>query len=240
MKTPKSPTISAIRQAVQTALHPSPTADLDAKLLVSYVLNCSVEYLYTHDSQIIPASPLQELHSLVARRLDGEPIAYIVGKQAFWDLELDVDKRVLIPRPETELLIDTLVTAFDGEPRRVLDVGTGSGAIILALARARPNWTLWASDVSPDALAVAQHNAKKYGLAQRIQWIEADMLTPFDKQTFDIIVANPPYIDVKDPHMDALQYEPQSALVSAQAGYAHLQSLISDAKVRLAPQGCYC
>jgi len=135
------------------------------------------------------------------------------------------------------LLDDTLVTAFDDEPRRVLDVGTGSGAIILALARARPNWTLWASDVSPDALAVAQHNAKKYGLAQRIQWVEADMLTPFDKQTFDIIVANPPYIDVKDPHMDALQYEPQSALVSAQAGYVHLQSLIADAKVRLAPQG---
>jgi release factor glutamine methyltransferase len=170
---------------------------------------------------------------LLARRARGEPIAYLVGTKGFWSLELEVTSGVLIPRPETELVVE-LALARLGDTDRVLDLGTGSGAIALAIAKERPRCRVTASDVSATALDIARHNAARLSLDAR--FIESDWFSAIEGR-FDVIVCNPPYVAADDPHLGALVYEPRGALVAGHDGLGALRRVIADAPQHLVESG---
>jgi release factor glutamine methyltransferase len=217
-------------------LSSSTTPGLDAQLLIAHVLGCSRAALLAMDRVLTPHEQ-QAITTLIARREAGEPLAYLLGRQDFYQSTLLVDKRVLVPRPETELLVEQVLACPLPEDAHVLDVGTGSGAIAIALATMRPGWSLVASDIMPDALAVAQQNIDCYKLQEQIQCVIADIYTGVPTQRFHMVVSNPPYIAEDDPHMAALTHEPRAALVSAEGGYTHLRRLIEGASAVLLPHG---
>ncbi len=213
----------------------SQTPQLDLEVLLMQVLDCDRAYLYCYSDLILSANQEQLLHQLIERRSSGEPIAYIVGKRAFWNIELIVSKDTLIPRPETELLVE-LALQFSGEKNlKVVDIGTGSGAIALALANEKPAWTILASDSSSSALSIAKKNnqLKAVDLLQ-MNWGDA---LAFNK--FDLVLANPPYISSDDPHLlqGDIQFEPKSALVSPEKGLYALEYLIHQGQKLLMPGG---
>jgi release factor glutamine methyltransferase len=167
----------------------------------------------------------------VHRRTGGEPLGYITGQQAFYGLELAVDARVLVPRPDTETLVDwTLAALADTPQARILDLGTGSGAIALALKHTRPDWQVHAVDASTEALAVAQANAQRLGLV--VAFSQGSWLTQVQGR-FHAIVSNPPYIAAQDPHLAALTHEPLAALASGAQGLDDLRSIVLQAPVHL-------
>lgn len=231
-------------QSIKTALtraeilRDSDTARLDTELLLAHVLQCSRIFLFSHPESELDVQQWATFLKLMERRATGEPVAYLLGRQSFWTLELDVSPAVLIPRPETELLVETALTVVgDRGACCILDLGTGSGAIALALASEKPNWDIIATDSSEAALAVAQANAQRLGLDNvsfhRGEWFAA---LP-DRARFDLIVSNPPYIADGDPHLQAsaLPFEPQTALVSDDAGLADLRHIICGALAVLQP-----
>ena len=176
--------------------------------------------------------------ALVARRAAGEPAAYILGRKGFWTLELSVSPAVLVPRPETELLVERALTLDLRAEAGVADLGTGSGAIALALASARPRWRIVATDISAAALTVARANAAALGLA-RVELIEGDWLACLSARRFQLILSNPPYVAASDPalHQPELMREPRLALVAADAGLAALLVIIRTAPGHLEPGG---
>ena len=167
----------------------------------------------------------------------GEPIAYLTNNIGFWNLSLYVDDRVLIPRPETETLIKEVLCLFDSRERWVLDLGTGSGAIGLTLAKERPNWNVICSDVSLDALEVASKNMKQNSL--HVSFINSDWLSSFRNRHFDIIISNPPYISPTDSRIlsDGIKFEPLKALVSELDGLKDLENIIEASSQILADDG---
>jgi release factor glutamine methyltransferase len=191
-----------------------------------------------------PEAPLgndarRRLAALVERRSRGEPIAYILGHQGFWTLDLEVTPDTLIPRPETELLVELALALLRREARLlVADLGTGSGAIAAALASERPTWTLIATDRSPAALGVARVNARRLGLAN-LQTLAADWLTPFAPGSLDAVLSNPPYVPAADPHLARgdLRYEPRSALAAGPDGLDAIRRIAAAAPSRLKPGG---
>lgn len=217
-------------------LSSSTTPVLDAQLLLAHVLGCSRAALLAM-SRVLTPSEQQAITALIARREAGEPIAYLLGNKDFYQSTLLVDKRVLVPRPETELLVEQVLALPLPHDAHILDVGTGSGAIAIALATMRPGWSLVASDIMADALAVAQQNIDCGQLQAQIQCVMADIYTGLPDQLFHVVVSNPPYIAEDDPHMVALAHEPRSALVSPEDGYYHLRCLIEGAAKVLLPQG---
>lgn len=198
-----------------------------AEILLQHTLDVSRAYLYAHGEQSLSQEQSACYQALLEQRQRGVPIAYILGKRSFWTFDLTVTQDTLIPRPETELLVDCVLQEADSSPQKVLDLGTGSGAIALALATERPNWHITASDISPAALSVAQHNAAMLKLNQ-IHFVHSDWLQAFEQQQFDIIVANPPYLCQDDPHLQQgdLRFEPQSALISGKEGLDALRIII--------------
>lgn len=174
--------------------------------------------------------------ALVARRAAGEPVAYILGRKDFWTLELSVSPAVLVPRPETELLVERALTLDPGGEARVADLGTGSGAIALALASARPRWRIVATDISAAALAVAHANAAALGLAQ-VELIQGDWLACLSARRFQMIVSNPPYVATDDAALGQLMREPRVALVAAEEGLAALLAITRAAPGHLEPDG---
>ncbi len=186
------------------------------------------------------SAPAAQSFAQLWKRLEaGEPLAYLAGAKEFWSLPLKVDASVLVPRPETEGLVEAaLATGQAGRPIEVLDLGTGSGAIALALAKERPTWRVTATDVSEAALTVARQNALRLGL-DRIEFVLGDWYGPLDMQRFDVIVSNPPYIAAADPALAAaaLSYEPRSALVPGPLGIEALEVIIRDAPVHLRQAG---
>ncbi len=206
---------------------------LDAELLLAKVLQKRREYLLSHAEEILTENALREFNALLARRIEGEPVAYILGSKGFWDFELTVSPAVLIPRPETELIVERTLELFKGreqEPLSAVDLGTGSGALAIAMARCNPGWRVSAVDSSSEALAIAQANARQLGVAH-IQFLTGHWCRDLGADGFDLIVANPPYIDELDPHLarDGLPFEPQSALVAKNGGLADIEEIIAAA-----------
>ena len=205
---------------------------LDAELLLLHVLGRPHQraWLRVHDGDALGTQAQMAWQALVDRRLAGEPVAYLVGEQEFFGLPLQVDARVLIPRPDTETLVEWALQWGDVQGWRVADLGTGSGAIALALKHARPGWELHAVDASADALAVAAANANRLGLGLSLHqghWLQA-----LDGR-FDLIVSNPPYIAEGDVHLPALRHEPASALVAGPQGLDDLRCIVAQAGSRL-------
>ena len=201
---------------------------LDAQLLLGHLLARPRTWLLAHDDAGLDTAQHEAFRRLLGRRADGEPVAYLVGEIAFHGLALQVDANVLVPRPDTELLVDWAIELLAADaPRRVVDLGTGSGAIALAVKHARPGVTVLATDISDAALAVARANAAHLGLDVVIQhgawWLG------LDGQRFDLVLSNPPYIASGDPHLAALQHEPMLALTPGGDGVDALREIVAGA-----------
>lgn len=211
--------------------------EVDARVLLAHALERSSTWLFAHGDDIIEADALDRFETLLARRAQGEPVAYLTGRRAFWSFELMVSADTLIPRPETELLVDlALERLHAGAESRVADLGTGSGAIALALAYERPQAQVIAVDVSAGALDIARANAHELGL-RNLEFRLGDWLQPLADEHFDLIVSNPPYITDADPHLHALRYEPAPALSSGADGLDAIRIIARAAPAHLSSGG---
>ncbi|MDQ3039656.1 MAG: peptide chain release factor N(5)-glutamine methyltransferase [Pseudomonadota bacterium] len=211
----------------------------DAEWLLAHALCRPRTWLYTHGSDALAAEDITRYESLVQRRLSGEPIAYLTGMRGFWSLELAVTPHTLIPRPETEVLVEAALARLPaGRSCRVADLGTGSGAIALAIAHERPQAHVIATDASTDALAVAQANAARLRIGN-VTFRQGDWLQPLHAETFDVIASNPPYIAADDPHLleGDLRHEPASALSSGADGLDAIRTIMRGAPAHLVSGG---
>lgn len=217
------------------------SARLNAELLVGHALGLKRMQLYLQFERPLAEADLEKIRPLVRRRSQHEPVQYILGETEFLNLKLKVDRRALIPRPETELLVEQTIAACATPPATILDLGTGSGAIALALAQAFPAAAVTAVDRSADALALARENAAATVGAERIRLIASDWFTALPAgERFDLIVANPPYLSEKDTAETKLEvrgFEPMSALAAPDEGLADLRTIITRASAFLAPGG---
>lgn len=212
---------------------------LDAELLLCHCLDKPRTYLVAWPDRLVESAPASQFATLLARRLQGEPVAHLIGEREFWSLPLKVSSATLIPRPDTECLVEAALNiAAETSPKRILDLGTGSGAIAFALASELPQCDVLAIDQSLDALAIAEENKQTLHLQnvtlQQSHWFKA--LKP---QSFEMIVSNPPYIDANDHHLNEgdVRFEPRSALVADNHGYSDLETIIQQAPAFLAPKG---
>jgi len=225
---------------VRRALAQSALAPIDAQVLLAHVLRRDRAWLAAHATDVVERVDADAFARLAARRRDGEPVAYLTGRREFWGLTLAVDPAVLIPRPETETLVECALARLPQDRDvRVLDLGTGSGAIALALAHERPRARIVATDVSEPALAIARANARKLG-QHAIEFVHGawfDGLPPNER--FDAIVSNPPYVAAGDAHLEEgdVRFEPMSALVSGADGLDALRTIIASAGQYLVPGG---
>ena len=228
--------MSSIAAALARTRQSIPVAE--ARLLLRHLLNQGAAWLEAHRDEALDAAVADALAALVARRAGGEPIAYLVGRREFYGRDFAVAPAVLIPRPETELLVDLAKAAAAAVPApRILDLGTGSGCLAVTLALELPGAEVTALDASSDALAVARHNADR--LAARVCFIHSDWFAALAGRRFDLIVANPPYIADGDPHLAAgdLRFEPASALASGSDGLAAIRRIVAAAPAHLQPGG---
>lgn len=217
---------------------------LDAELLLAHVLDAPRASVVARDERVLTPEEQGDFENLVARRLAGEPLAYLTGTREFWSLELEVTPAVLVPRPETELLVEwglelLEVRAKPETERRLLDLGTGSGAIALAFAKEHPEVRIVATDVSAAALDVARGNARRLGSAH-VEFRRGDLfaaLAPADHESFDLILSNPPYVALGDPHLAELKFEPALALTSGPDGLDALRAIVAGAQEFLHPGG---
>lgn len=244
---------------VRRALVQASLAPIDAQVLLAHVLNRDRAWLLAHPTEPLRAQEAEAFFRLAKRRRDGEPVAYLVGEREFFGLALAVDRSVLIPRPETETLVECALRRLPRRAVRVLDLGTGSGAIALALARERADARVVATDVSPWALAIARSNAERLAL-RNVEFLQADWYEaptdagpvaasvgpdgdvdgdPLLREPFDMIVSNPPYVAQGDPHLREgdVRHEPISALASGADGLAALRIIVAGAPRRLARRG---
>lgn len=206
---------------------------IDIAPLLSLVLNQSTAQLIVNGEQTLTEAQISKLNQLIEKRQQGMPFAYLSGKQGFYHLELKVTPDTLIPRPETELLVDTALTLFpEQSTTKVLDLGTGSGAIAVTLADQKPHWQVSAVDLSDQALVVAKQNATR-----PIEFLRGSWFEPVAGQHFDLIVSNPPYVEENDPHLLDLTYEPISALTSGADGLDDIRQIIAQAPAYLNPDG---
>lgn len=216
----------------------SPTPRLDAELLLAQALGKSRGYLHTWPERELEASQHERYQAALARRRAGEPVAYILGRQGFWSLDLDVASHTLIPRPDTELLVETALVLLPATPLQVLDLGTGTGAIALALACERPAWQVTGVDRVPEAVALAQGNGTRLQLANA-RFAESCWFSALAGQRFQLIVSNPPYIAAADPHLSQgdVRFEPSSALVGGVDGLDDIRVIIEQAPAHLLAGG---
>ncbi|MDO6564884.1 peptide chain release factor N(5)-glutamine methyltransferase [Amphritea sp. 1_MG-2023] len=226
----------AQRQAAQLAAKSdSPVADVE--LLLCYILGCNRTFLFTHSDQRLTEAQQLQFEQLLERRLQGEPIAHLTGTRGFWNLELEVNASTLIPRPDTECLVEKALQLISPATARVLDLGTGTGAIALSLADERPAWSLVAVDRIAEAVTLAERNRQRAGL-ENVTVLQGSWFEPVDG-VFDLIVSNPPYIDPQDPHLmqGDVRFEPRSALVAEEGGLADIRYIASQASDFLAAGG---
>lgn len=236
MKAAPAPTLAdALRDAQTQGL-----ARLDAQMLLLMALAHDPHdraWLLAHDGDVLSPDAASRFRSGVLERLAGVPMAYLTGEQAFFGLTLQVDRRVLVPRPDTEILVEWALTLMDDlpAPTQVLDLGTGSGAVALAMKSQRLVASVWATDVSEDALTVARANAARLGLT--VHFAPGSWLDAVPGQRFHLIVSNPPYIAEGDPHLPALAHEPLRALTAGMDGLDDIRSVVGGAPSALHPGG---
>ncbi|MDX1571076.1 MAG: peptide chain release factor N(5)-glutamine methyltransferase [Xanthomonadales bacterium] len=212
---------------------------LDAELLLADVLGRSRTWLFAHPDAALPEREKGRFEALLAQRRQGVPVAHLVGRKAFWNQNLRVSPDTLIPRPETELLVELALDAIPAAaPARVLDLGTGTGAIALAIASERPQAWILATDRDPGAIQLARRNARLHRL-DNVRFLCGDWFDPLRPTGFDLVVSNPPYLAADDPHLERgdLRFEPRSALVAAEAGLADLRRLAEQSARYLRPGG---
>jgi release factor glutamine methyltransferase len=211
----------------------------DAELILGRVLGCDATALLTHPERTLSAKEAEQFDTLLGRRLASEPLQYLTGTQDFFGLLFEVSPAVLIPRPETEHLVEAVLERFERDANlRIVDVGTGSGAIAVAIAHAMPRAQVTAVDISPEVLEVARRNAERHGVMNRVRLLRSDLLTAIETAQFDVVVSNPPYI-AEGERLEAqvANYEPGSALYAGPTGLEIYQRLIPQARPVLKPQG---
>lgn len=209
----------------------SPTAQLDAELLLALVLDQPRSYLYTWPEKTVSEAQAASYMALLQRRQRGEPVAYLLGRQGFWTLDLAVAEHTLIPRADTELLVEAALQLADADSAlTVLDLGTGSGAVALAVASERPDWRITGVDRIESAVALAQHNQQQLALINA-QFLASDWFSALTGQRYNLILSNPPYIAECDPHLQQgdVRFEPLSALVSGPDGLDDIRVIIAQA-----------
>ncbi|POA18072.1 peptide chain release factor N(5)-glutamine methyltransferase [Pseudomonas sp. FW300-N1A1] len=216
----------------------SPTARLDAELLLAAALGKSRSFLHTWPERIVPSEAALVFAEYLQRRRSGEPVAYILGQQGFWKLDLEVAPHTLIPRPDTELLVETALDLLPATPAKVLDLGTGSGAIALALASERPVWQVTAVDRVLEAVALAERNRQRLHL-NNVSVLSSHWFSALKEHRYTLIISNPPYIAAADPHLAEgdVRFEPASALVAGTDGLDDLRLIIGQAPQHLEAGG---
>ncbi|MCK4834180.1 MAG: peptide chain release factor N(5)-glutamine methyltransferase [Gammaproteobacteria bacterium] len=231
-----------IHQALQLAktdlAGSSPSAVLDGQVLLAFSLNCNTAHLAAWPEKDLDKEQAARYQQLIQQRASGIPVAHLTGTREFWSSNLHVDDSTLIPRPETELLVEFILEKFaDDTNLKLLDMGTGTGAIAISIAREKPDWSIFASDISEQALSLAAKNTK---IQQTdITLIHSDWFSDITEKDFDVIVSNPPYICSDDPHLSQgdVRFEPRSALVSGDDGMDDIEHLCAQAKNHLAENG---
>lgn len=226
-----------LQQAI-AALAESESPRRDAEILLEHVTGKARTNILAFGETSLTAEQQAQLDELLARRKAGEPVAHLVGEREFWSLPLYVSAATLIPRPDTECLVEQALARLPATPCEILDLGTGTGAIALALASERPDCAITAVDLMPDAVALAQHNVARHALSN-VTVLCSSWFSALGNQTFSMIVSNPPYIDELDPHLSQgdVRFEPLTALVAANAGLADLDHIITRARHHLQPDG---
>jgi release factor glutamine methyltransferase len=226
----------AVKNAELTLEPHSESPRLDAELLLATLLGLPRSALIAHGDEPVALHHESAYAELIAKRAGGVPVAYLTGCREFWSLPLKVSPAVLVPRPETEILVEQALALLPRElPRSVLDLGTGSGAIALSLAHERPRWAITAVDSSPAALDVARHNAGSLKLS--LQWRLGHWFDAVPAERFHLIVANPPYLAANDPALAALRAEPAAALIAGPTGLEALSAIIARAPAHLHARG---
>lgn len=217
----------------------SPSPRIDAEILLAFLLKTTRTSLYTHPEWQVTPTQWQEYQNLIQQRVEGHPIAYLIGTREFWSLPFQVSTDTLIPRPETELLIELTLTLLSKTSKaKILDLGTGSGAVALALAKEQPTWEIQAVDISEAALTIARNNAAALNLPQ-VQFSQSNWLSEIKPQCFDAIITNPPYIAENDPHLEEgdVRFEPRQALSSGPEGLDAITEIICSGINYLQPNG---
>lgn len=229
---------------IQAATHQlskvSTSATLEAEILLAYVLKKNRSFCRAWPEKKLTEQQWEQLNHFINRRLQYEPMAYLLGSKEFWSLDLKVSTDTLIPRPETELLVETTLSFIDNQQQNITiaDLGTGSGAIALALARERPNWKIIATDINTKTLQIAAHNACRLQV-NNVEFYQGDWCRALPNEKFDLIISNPPYLSEAEwpIYAEALQYEPREALVSGNDGLAAIRAIIDSAVFYLKPGG---
>lgn len=218
---------SALKQIKLLTQSSTLSSQLDIELLVLHLLNIDKNVLY-RDNPSLTKETCNELKDLIKRREKGEPLAYLTNQIGFWNLSLYVDNKVLVPRPETETIIQNILDTFSSKQIKVLDLGTGSGAIGLSLAKERKNWEVICSDMSLEAIKVTEKNMLMNSL--NVSLVNSNWLAAFKNECFDLIVSNPPYINPSDPRVlsDGLKFEPIEALVSDCEGFKDIEQIVKE------------
>ena len=233
-------TIAHCLQLAQKLVEVSQSPRLDVEVLLARALGKTRTYLYTWPENKVPTDAYDSFLGYLQRRRQGEPIAYIVGEKEFWSLPILVDNNVLIPRPETELLVETALSRYASDcqrPRAVADLGTGTGAIAIALATERPHWTVYALDKSTAATALAEQNCRRLQV-QNVVVVQSDWCAALG-HSLDLIVSNPPYIAADDQHLSEgdVRFEPKSALVADGGGLADIEQVVTQSYQHLSEGG---
>ncbi len=229
--------MTSVRQAV-SGLERKLGNRMEAEVLVAFGIGRERSWLYGHPESILSPDQLKKLNDLADRRAAGQPVAYLTGQREFYGRSFRVSPAVLIPRPETEMLVDQALALDLPRRARVLDMGTGSGCIALSLAAERPEWQITATDLSTDALAVAADNRQQMNL-DRVELLAGDLFVPVRDRSFDLIISNPPYVAATDPHLERgdLPAEPRLALTPGGDGLSVIARMLAAAPSYLSPAG---
>lgn len=229
---------SSVQKLESAHSYSGETAKLDVEILLAHVLSVNIPYFYTWPEKVLLDEDIERFAILLDQRMEGKPIAYILGYQAFWAFDLEVSDSTLIPRADTEILVETGLALIDSiEAPKVLDLGTGTGAVALALAYERKDAKVEAVDLIEGAVALAKRNNEKLGLSVQIK--QSNWFESIETNDFNLIVANPPYIDPHDQHLHQgdLRFEPTTALISSNQGYADIELIADQARQHLKSGG---